>query len=59
MKQQRLIPREGIKLRHPTTGQPIPADGIVVRGDLSVFWRARIKAGDVRVVENVAAEQQE
>lgn len=58
MKQQRLIPREGIKLRHPTTGQPIQAEGVVVRGGLSIFWRARIKAGDVRV-ENVAAEQQE
>lgn len=58
MKQQRLIPREGIKLRHPTTGQPIPAEGVVVRGDLSIFWRARVKAGDVRV-ETVAVEQQE
>lgn len=58
MKLQRLIPREGIKLRHPTTGQPIPAKGVIVRGDLGIFWRARIKAGDVQV-ENVAAEQQE
>lgn len=41
----RIVPREGLKLRDPLTGKQIPAEGIVVAGDLSNFWHKRIREG--------------
>jgi hypothetical protein len=43
----RLIPREGLKLRDPRTGKPIPPEGIVVNGPLGAFWHRRVTEGDV------------
>lgn len=44
----RLIPREGLKLRDPRTGKPIPAEGIVITGKtLGAFWHKRLAEGDV------------
>lgn len=43
MTRTRIIPREGLKLRDPLTGKRIPAEGIVVTGELSIFWHKRIR----------------
>ncbi|MCY1003996.1 DUF2635 domain-containing protein [Nannocystis pusilla] len=46
-----IVPRAGLKLRDPLTGQPVPAEGIVVTGRLSVFWHRLKKSGDVEALQ--------
>ena len=46
-----VVPKEGSIIRDPLSGIIMPAEGRNV-ADVS-YWRRRVKAGDVRVVENV------
>lgn len=56
MKRAILKPTEGGLVRHPTTMRPLAADGEEV--SLTRFWRRRISAGDVVVVESVEPKAQ-
>lgn len=46
-------PKDGLSVRDPVKGTLLPAEGAEVRD--SVFWRRRLRDGDVSVVEKTSA----
>ncbi len=49
MKQIYIIPRDGLKIRHPETMRIVPEEGMYVL--YSLFWSRRKVAGEIEILE--------
>lgn len=55
-----LVPRQGLRVLHPSTGQPLPPEGMEV--EKSTYWLRRISSGEVVVSKkpsNLKVKKQE
>ncbi len=50
-----LIPRQGLRVLHPNTGQPLPPEGMEV--EKSTYWLRRISSGEVVKATSVGGKK--